>query len=150
MYGGGKKQSEENIIKSIRNLFKLKKENDAIKDQIITDNRTLFKQGDGYYKPIRADNFWNNNYIEYQSSGDRNKGLLVKEYLDKIKPYLGDKIINRQKSDTWKIQLTIAINFLSSKDVDEESVMHSKGNNIEFMSYDDANEVVNELFESLL
>ena len=78
MYGGGKKQSEENIIKSIRNLFKLKKENDAIKDQIITDNRTLFKQGDGYYKPIRADNFWNNNYIEYQSSGDRNKGLLLK------------------------------------------------------------------------
>ena len=63
---------------------------------------------------------------------------------------MGDKIINRQKSDTWKIQLTIAINFLSSKDVDEESVMHSKGNNIEFMSYDDANEVVNELFESLL
>ena len=43
VYGGGKKQSEENIIKSIRNLFKLKKENDAITDQIITDNRTLFK-----------------------------------------------------------------------------------------------------------
>ena len=33
MYGGGKKQSEENIIKSIRNLFKLKKENEAIKDR---------------------------------------------------------------------------------------------------------------------
>ena len=32
VYGGGKKQSEENIIKSIRNLFKLKKENEAIKD----------------------------------------------------------------------------------------------------------------------
>ena len=28
--GGGKKQSEENIIKSIRNYFKLKKENEAI------------------------------------------------------------------------------------------------------------------------
>ena len=28
--------------------------------------------------------------------------------------------------------------------------MHSKSNNIEFMSYDNANEVVNELFESLL
>ena len=28
--------------------------------------------------------------------------------------------------------------------------MHSKSNNIEFMSYDNANEVANELFESLL
>ena len=28
--------------------------------------------------------------------------------------------------------------------------MHWKSNNIEFMSYDNANEVVNELFESLL
>ena len=35
VYGGGKKQSEENIIKSIRNIFKLKKENEAIKDRII-------------------------------------------------------------------------------------------------------------------
>ena len=32
LYEGGKKQSDENIIKSIRNLFKLKKENEAIKD----------------------------------------------------------------------------------------------------------------------
>ena len=49
-----------------------------------------------------------------------------------------DIIINLQKSDSWKIQLTIAINFISSKYVDEERVMHSKGNNIEFMSYDNA------------
>ena len=33
---------------------------------------------------------------------------------------------NLQKSDTWKIQLTVAINFTSSKDVDEERVMHPK------------------------
>ena len=32
VYGGGQKQSEETVIKSIRNLFKLKKENGAIKD----------------------------------------------------------------------------------------------------------------------
>ena len=44
-------------------------------------------------------------------------------------------IINLQKSDTWKIQLTIAINFVSSKDVDKERVMHSESDNIEFMSY---------------
>ena len=29
VYGGGKKQSEENIINSIRNVFKLKKRNEV-------------------------------------------------------------------------------------------------------------------------
>ena len=38
-------------------------------------------------------------------------------------------MINLQKYDTWKIQLTIVINFISSKYVDEERVMHSKSNN---------------------
>ena len=35
-------------------------------------------------------NFWSNNYIEYKSNGDRNKTLSVKEYLNKIIPYLKD------------------------------------------------------------
>ena len=46
VYGGRKelrelktqKQSEENIIKSIRNIFKLKKENEAIKLEKIKEN----------------------------------------------------------------------------------------------------------------
>ena len=59
-----------------------------------------------------------------------------------------DIIINLQKSDTGN-SVTTAINFISSKDVDEEGVMHSKADSIEFMSYDNVNEVVNELFESL-
>ena len=58
--------------------------------------------------------------------------------------------INLQKSNTCKIQLTIAINFISSKDVDEERVIHSKSYNVEYMLYDNAYEAVNELFESLL
>ena len=56
-----------------------------------------------------------------------------------------NKIIKLQKSDTWKIQLTIVINFICSTDVNEERVMHSKS-----ALYDYANEVVNEPFESLL
>ena len=124
--------------KRSKHFFKLKKENEAIKDRIIRDIRTLFKQGD-YYKPIRVGTFRNNNYIEYENNGDSNKSLLVKEYLDKIKPYLRDIIINLQKSDTLKITLTNAINF-TSKDVDEERVMHSKDKR-ELMSYDSTNEV---------
>ena len=63
----------------MRNLFKLKKENKASKARIIRNIRTLFKQEDDYYKPIRLGNFWNNNYIKYESSGERNKNLLIKE-----------------------------------------------------------------------
>ena len=75
MYGVGKKQSEKNIIKSIRNLSKLKKEKGSIKDRTIRDIRTLFEQeDDDYYKPIRVGNFWNISF-EYESSGDRNKNL---------------------------------------------------------------------------
>ena len=50
------------------------------------------------------------------------KNLSVKEYLDKIKPYLRDIITILQKSDSWKSQLTIAITFISSKDADDESL----------------------------
>ena len=35
-------------IKSIRSLFKLKRKNEAIKDRIIRDIRTLFRQEDHY------------------------------------------------------------------------------------------------------
>ena len=45
------------------NLFRLKKENEAIKNKIIRDIKTLFEEDD-YYKPITVGNFWNNNYIE--------------------------------------------------------------------------------------
>ena len=36
---------------------------------------------------------------------------------------------NRKKSGTQKIQLTLAVKFMSSKDADEEHVMHSKSDN---------------------
>ena len=53
----------------------------------------------------------------------------MKNYLNKVRPYLKD-MNNLKKSDTWKIQLAITINFISSKDNDEdngeEHVMHSK------------------------
>ena len=85
VYGVGNKKSEENIIKSIRNLFELKKENEAIKDIIIKDIRNLFKQEDNFYMPIRVANSWNNNWIKYESSGNRNKNLSVKGYLSEFK-----------------------------------------------------------------
>ena len=51
-------------------------------------------------------------------------------------------IIDLQVSDTRKIQLTIAINLISSKDVAEERVMHSKSKKIKFTSYNDDIKVI--------
>ena len=61
----------------------------------------LFEQEDDYHKPKRVGNSWNNNYVKYKSNGDRTKNLSVKEYLNKIEPYLRDIIIDLQKSGTW-------------------------------------------------
>ena len=58
-------------------------------------------------------------------------------------------IIDLQNSDAWKIQLTIAIDIISSKDAEEERVMDSMSNKIKFTSYNDTNEVIDELFELL-
>ena len=58
------------------------------------------------------------------------KKLSVKEYLNKIIPYLKDIINNLKKSDAWKVQLTIANNLTSSIYNDEDHLMHSKSGNI--------------------
>ena len=55
-----RKNNLKKTIKSIGNLFKLKREK-KIKDRIIRDTSTLFEQEDDYYKLIRMGNFWNNN-----------------------------------------------------------------------------------------
>ena len=52
-----------------------------------------------------------------------------------------------KKYDTWKIQLTIAINFMSSKDNDEECVNHSS-DNIEIMINDKTEDVIEEIFKN--
>ena len=89
------------------------KENQTIKDRIIRDISNIFEhKEENYYKSVRVGNFWSNNYIEYESNGDRNKTLSIEEYLTKIRPYLKDIINNLKKSDTWKIHLTIAINWV--------------------------------------
>ena len=88
------------------------------------------------------------NCIEYKSNGHRNKNLSLDEYLDKIRHYLRGIITDLQESDTWKSRLTIAVNFVSSRDAEEERVMHLKSSNIKFTSCNDANEVVDEFFKS--
>ena len=50
-----------------------------------------------------------------------------------IRPYLGDIINDHKTQEEWKIQLTMIINFISSKDYDETRTMHTTSDNIEIM-----------------
>ena len=68
-----------------------------------------------------------------------------------IKPYLRELISDYKNKDEWKIQLTAQINFISLKpDSDETRVMHTRSGNEEFMNSSDTDEIIEELFESLL
>ena len=104
-----------------------------------------------YYKPIIANSAFNNNYIQYESKGDKDKILTISEYLDMIRPYLVDMINDHKNQNEWKIQLSVAISFISSKpDSDETRIMHTKSDDIEIMIGSDANEIIEELFKFLL
>ena len=102
-----KKEANDTTVKSIRNLFRLEKENEEIKDRIprdkdkiIRDIRNLFdhEAEESYHKPVRVAKFWSNNCIEHKSEGDKNKTLSIGEYLNKITPYLKIIINNFKKS----------------------------------------------------
>lgn len=60
---------------------------------------------------------------------------------------MGDIIFDLQKSGKLKVQLTKEIDFISSKVVDEDSVMHSKSDNEEFETYDNVDDIVDECFK---
>ena len=101
------------------------------------------------YKPAIVKSGCNNNYIEYRSEGD--KLLTIEEDLDLIEPYLRELINNHKSKGEWKIQLTAQINFISSRPgSDEARVMHTSSVNEEFTNGSDTDEIIKELFKSLL
>ena len=124
-----KKQSDDKIIKSIE-------------DRTIRDIQNLFKQEEDYYKPVRVGNVYINIYSKYGSNGDKNKTLSIREYLKEIKPYLKNIINNLKKYDILKMQLPIAINFISSKDTNEERAINSKNDSIKILIYNKADEII--------
>ena len=67
-----------------------------------------------------------------------------------LKAHSSNEVIDYRTQGEWKIQLTIIINFIYSKDSDEIHTMYSKSINIENMAVNEIDKVIQELFESLL
>ena len=159
------------LEKSI-NKFKKYYDHDDLDYKGIRDIENLFDEVNevDYYKPIKNNNSaFNGNYIEYGSRGDKNEILSPKEYLDMIRPYLrdmindhrtpmkvkvhsGNKIIDckNQFGGEWKIQLTMQINFITSKDSEEIPSMSTKSDNIEIMIGNETDDIIEEFCKSLL
>ena len=65
-------------IRNVKNLFDLSIDED-------------------YYKQIITNGAFHNNYIQYETKGNKDKILTIRKYLDMIRPYLSD-IINDHKT----------------------------------------------------
>ena len=102
-----------------------------------------------HYKPILVKSGYDNNYIQYESKGD--KILTLKEYLALTERYLR-KLINYYKNKgEWKVQLIAEISFISLKPgSDEICIMHTRSDNEEFINGSDTDEIIKGLFESFL
>ena len=149
------KEIEKSLDELEKNLSKTKQyyDHDDIEYKGIKDIKDLhdFSIGGDYYKPIITKSSFNNNYIQYESRGGKDKILTVNEYLDIIRPYLREMINDHKTQSEWKIQLTAAISFISSKsDSNETRFMHAKSDNIEIMMGSETREIIKKIFESLL
>ena len=100
----------KNDKKKSKNLFMVQKKKKNIIDQ---------KRSNGAFE---------DSYIEYQSKGNADKILLIKEYLNIIKPHLSN--IRNYNKEECKIQLMMTINFVTIKEaiIIHEMYIRSKKN----------------------
>ena len=109
---------------------------------------------DDYYKQVLVESYFEKNYKQYESRGDKDKKLSVKQYLYMIMPYLSDLINeqrnNRDGSNESKIQLNMGVNFISSNDTGEIGTSYVNSDNEEIRSGNQTDEIINKLLKSFL
>ena len=109
---------------------------------------------DNYYKPVSVKISFKNNYKYYESRGDKDKKLSVKQCLYMIMPYLND-LINyhkntRNEPNEWKIQLNMSVNFISSNDAGEIRTFFVWSDNEEIRSGNETDDIIKRLLKSFL
>ena len=119
-----KEKIYDDLVELVKTLDKKEKYKYHDRDDLdyhgIRDIENLFDNDndDDYYKLILVEGSFNNNYKCYESRGNKDKKLSVKQYLYKIMPYLSDLInehkANENNSNEWKIQISMNVDFVSS------------------------------------
>ena len=100
-----------------------------------------------YYKPILVKSSFKGNYKYYESRGYKEKRLSVKQYLNKIVSHLYDLINDhRIARRVWKIQISMRVNFISSKDTGETCTIYVWSDNVSIMPGVDRDNIIREIF----
>ena len=122
----------------------------------IRDIENLFDEAneEDYYKPILGKSSFKHSYKYYESRRDRDKKLSVKQYLNKIIHHLLDMINdhkpNNRRSKVWKIQISMHVNFISSRDARGTCTIYVWSNKESIMWGSDTDDIIRDLFESFL
>ena len=107
-----------------------------------------------YYKPILLKSSFKENYKYYQSRGDKDKKISVRQYFDMIKPYWSD-LINENKaiknnSNEWKLQINMHVNFVSSNDNGENRTIFVWSDHEEIRLGNKTDDIIKRLINSFL
>ena len=152
-----KEENDEYLRKLVRILNDKEKHSPYDRDDLdyygIRDIENLFDKvsEEDYYKPILVESSFNGNYKYYESRGDKEKRLSVKQYLSKITPHVYDLINDhRIARRVWKIQISMRVNFISSKDTGETRTIYVWSDNVSIMRGSDTDDIIRELFRSFL
>ena len=110
---------ERNLLELEEILFKPKKyyDSDDTEYKGIRDVKDLFDLSidEDYFKLIITNGAFNNNYIQYESKGNKVKILTATEYLDMIRPYLSNIIDYHKTQGEWRIHLTMGNTITENK-----------------------------------
>ena len=119
-------ENEEYLRKLVRILNDKEKHSPYDRDDLdyygIRDTGNLFEEAseEDYYKPILVKSSFKSNYKYYESRGDKEKRLSVRQYLNKVKSYLYDLINDhRIARRVRKIQMSMRVDSISSEDTGE-------------------------------
>ena len=77
-----RKQLEDKAVRQIK--FPDRKKKRQIKARINRDFWKIVEVEEDNYKPERVGNFWNNDYIKYESNGNKNKPCQSKSTLIRL------------------------------------------------------------------
>ena len=101
------KETERNLLELEKNIFKPEKyyfyDDIEYKGIRNAENLSGLSINEDYYKPIIINDAFNNNYIEYESKGDKEKALSIKKYFGIIRLYLSDIINNHKTQGECKV-----------------------------------------------
>ena len=152
-----KEKIYDHLVKLVNTLDKKEENKYTNRDDLdyfgITDIENLIGDVDvdDYYKPILVKSSFKKNYKFYESRGDKDKKLSVKQYFYMIIPYLRDLINDHRaienNSKEWKIQINMSVNFISSNDTGEIRTISEWSDNEEIQSGNETNSIIRRLLK---